>query len=104
MNFAESAWRLTRSRRAYFDEKLFFLQKRRAKRRVELAVVIGDLRALGDVAAGDAVAVPPKRVGVVRMVDVAIVVDGQKYFAIDPIAVELDKIFRRFGQLGKFPG
>ncbi len=82
----------------------FRLQKRRAKSGVEQTIIIGDLLALADVAAGNDVAVTPMGVGVVRMVHVVIVVDGQQHFAIDPVAVILDVVARRLWQLGELLG
>ena len=81
-----------------------FLQKRGAQHRVEFPVVVGDLLALADVAAGDGVAVAQIGVGRVGMVHVVVVVGGEQDFAVDPIAVLLDEVARRLRQLGELFG
>jgi len=80
--------------------------------RVEIAAAIETARALGDLkengdyhAAKDAQGKMESRIRMLqRMLKTAIVVDGEKYFAIDPIAVKLDEISRGFRQFGKLLG
>jgi len=76
-------------------------QERRAKSRVKFPVVVGDLFALTNGAAGDNVSVVPMGVGLVRMVHVVVMIDGQQDFAVNPVSVIPDVITCRFGQFGK---
>ena len=82
---------------------LLLPQKRRAQHRIELAVIIGDLFALADVAGGDRIAVAPLRVRVVGMVDVVVVVDGEQHFAVGAVAVVLQIVARRFRAAARTP-
>jgi hypothetical protein len=82
----------------------FRSQKRCTKSGIEFPIVIGNFFALTNGATCDNVAVEPMGIGIVRMIHVVIVIDGQKDFAIHSVPVVPDIIPCRFGQFCELRG
>jgi hypothetical protein len=57
-------------------DPLFFIQKRRAEHRIDIPVVVGNFLAFADITPRNAVATLPNGVGILGMIDVAVVIDG----------------------------
>ena len=79
-------------------------QERCTKTGVKLPLVVVDLFALTNGATRDNISVVPMCVGVIRMVHVVVVIDGQQDFPINPISVIADVVTRGFRQFGELCG